>query len=270
MVAGQGTPPPAPAQTPPSGHPAYGYPQQQPGYGYPQQPPQPAPYGPPQQPGPYGALGSTPPYGPPYHGQIPAAPEPPRRDSRSTALLVGVALIVALGAGGSVYALMNGGGDTSDDKAVSDPSTSAPATSGPTTPGPDPTTARPSTSASASASSDGAIPADYLGTWTTTITNADGDNTRSLTIQQGEVGDTVMSLVADGPTSSGSYHCVFQAQLTAAPGSGGSLELGPSTVTSGDAGYCKPGDPTEITLLPDGSLRRENTSNGEKLTYTKQ
>ncbi|EPD56287.1 serine/threonine-protein kinase [Streptomyces sp. HGB0020] len=269
MVAGQGTPPPAPAQTPPSGHPAYGYPQQhpqqQPGYGYPQQPPQPAPYGTPQQPGPYGALGSTPPYGPPYHGPVPAAaPQPPRRDSRSTALLVGVALIVALGAGGSVYALMNGSGDSSDDKAVSDASTSAPVTSGPTTPAPDPTTARPSTSAP----SNGAIPADYLGTWTATITNADGDNTRRLTLQQGKVGDTVMSLVADGPTSSGSYHCVFQAQLTAA--SSGSLQLGPSTVTSGDAGYCKPGDPTEITLLPDGSLQRENTSNGEKLTYTKQ
>ncbi|MBY8341270.1 serine/threonine protein kinase [Streptomyces spinosirectus] len=280
MVPGHGTPPPAPAQTPPSGppqtppsgHPAYGYPQQhppqQPGYGYPQQhqPPQPGPYGPPQQPGPYGALGATPPYGPPYQGPVPGAPQPPRRDSRSTALLVGVALIVALGAGGSVYALMNGGGGSSDDKAGSDPSTSAPVTSGPTTPAPDPTTARPSTSTP----SNGAIPAGYLGTWTTTITNADGDNTRSLTIQQGKVGDTVMSLVADGPTSNGSYHCVFQARLTSAPSDGGSVELGPSTVTSGDAGYCKPGDPTEITLLPDGSLQRVNTSNGEKLTYTKQ
>ncbi|MFI6659919.1 serine/threonine-protein kinase [Streptomyces sp. NPDC050523] len=264
-----GTQPPAPAQTPPAGHPVYGYPQQhapqQPGYGYPQQP---GAYGYPQQAGQYGALGSTPPYGPPYSGPTaPAPPEPPRRNNRSTALLVGVALIVALGAGGSVYALMSGGGDKADNKPSPGPSASAPRTSGPaTTSGPDPTSAQPTTAAP----SGGVIPAGYLGTWSTTITNADGDNTRQLTIQQGGVGDTVMSLVADGPTSSGSYHCVFQAQLTGAPGSGGALEVGPSTVTSGDPGYCKPGGATEITLQPDGSLQRETVSNGEKLTYTRQ
>ncbi|MFI6563738.1 protein kinase [Streptomyces sp. NPDC050534] len=263
-----GTQPPAPAQTPPAGHPVYGYPQhhppQQPGYGYPQQP---GAYGYPQQAGQYGALGSTPPYGPPYSGPTaPAPPEPPRRSTRSTALLVGVALIVALGAGGSVYALMSGGGDKADNKPSPGPSTSAPRTSGPTTSGPDPTSAQPTTAAP----SGGVIPAGYLGTWSTTITNADGDNTRQLTIQQGGVGDTVMSLVADGPTSSGSYHCVFQAQLTGAPGSGGALEVGPSTVMSGDPGYCKPGGATEITLQPDGSLQRETVSNGEKLTYTRQ
>ncbi|NUP42397.1 MAG: serine/threonine protein kinase, partial [Streptomyces sp.] len=240
------------------------HPPRHPGHGYPQQP---GAYGYPQQAGPYGALGSTPPYGPSYPGPAqPAPPEPPRRNGRSTALLVGVALVVALGAGGSVYALMNGGGDQADNKPSPGPSTSAARTSGPSTPGPDPTSAQPSTAAP----SGGTIPAGYLGTWSTTITNADGANTRQLTIQQGGVGDTVLSLVADGPTSSGSYHCVFQAQLTAAPGSGGALEIGPSTVTSGDPGYCKPGGATEISLQPDGSLQRETVSNGEKLTYTKQ
>ncbi|MER6421388.1 protein kinase [Streptomyces sp. NPDC001137] len=265
MVAGQGapTPPPAHAQTPP----AYGYPQQhpqqQPAYGYPPQ--QLGGYGYPQQPGGYGGLGSTPPYGPSYTGPVPPAPqEPPRRSGRSTAALIAVALIVALGAGGSVYALMNGGSDKADDKPSPAPTSAAPSEPepSPTTP----TSAQPTTSAP----SDGAIPSGYLGTWTATITNADGENTRELTIQQGEVGDTVLSLVADGPTSSGTYHCVFQADLTAAPGSGGSLEIGPSTVTSGDPGYCKPGDATELSLLPDGSLQRENTSNGEKLKYTRQ
>ncbi|MCX5247797.1 protein kinase [Streptomyces sp. NBC_00201] len=267
MVGGQGT------QTPPPGHPAhpaYGYPQQhpqqQPGYGYPQQPP-PGAYGYPQQPGAHGGLGSTPPYGPPYAGPIPPAPqEPPRRSGRSTAALIAVALVVALGAGGSVYALMSGGGDKSDDKSGPAPTTGAPRTSGPTTSRPDPTSPHPATSAPA----DGVIPTGYLGAWTTTITNADGENTRELTIQQGEVGDTVLSLVADGPTSNGTYHCVFQADLTSAPGSGGMLQIGPSTVTSGDSGYCKPGDATVISLLPDGSLSRENSSNGEKLTYTKE
>ncbi|MFR0358462.1 serine/threonine-protein kinase [Streptomyces sediminimaris] len=265
-----GTEPPA-AQTPAAGHPVLGSPQQGPGHGHPQQPgaygypQQPGAYGYPQQTGPYGALGPTPPYGPSHSGPMPAPPGPPRRSGRSTALLVGVALIVALGAGGSVYALMSGGHDTAGGNPGPAPSTAAPRTSGATAPGPGPTSARPT----AAASSGGVIPDGYLGTWNAVITNADGDNTRELTIQQGAVGDTVMSLVADGPTSSGSYHCVFQAQLTGAPG-GGALEIGPSTVTTGDPGYCKPGGATEITLLPDGSLQRETVGNGEKLTYTRQ
>ncbi|MET9912074.1 protein kinase [Streptomyces sp. NPDC006476] len=271
VVGGQGgaqTPPPSHGQTPPPGHPAYGYPQQhpqpQPGYGYPQQQ---AAYGYPQA-GPYGALGSTPPYGPSsYAGPVTAPPAPPSRNGRSTALLVGVALVVALGAGGSVYALMNGGGsDQGDDKPSPAPTTSAPPSPGPTTGQPSPTTASPTTSAP----TDGAVPAGYLGTWTATITNKDGENTRQLTIRQGQVGDAVLTLVADGPTTSGDYHCVFQAQLTTAPSGNGPLEIGPSNVTEGDSGYCKPGSATEIALLPDGTLQRVNTSNGEKLDYTRQ
>ncbi|MEU1269930.1 protein kinase [Streptomyces sp. NPDC005799] len=276
VVGGQGgaqTPPPSHGQTPPPGHPAYGYPQQhpqpQPGYGYPQQQ---AAYGYPQA-GPYGALGSTPPYGPSsYAGPVTAPPDPPGRNGRSTALLVGVALVVALGAGGSVYALMNGGGsDQGDDKPSPGPTTSAPPSPGPTTGQPSPTTASPTTaSPTTSAPTDGAVPAGYLGTWTATITNKDGENTRQLTIRQGQVGDAVLTLTADGPTTSGDYHCVFQAQLTAAPSGNGPLEIGPSNVTEGDSGYCKPGGATEIALLPDGTLQRVNTSNGEKLDYTRQ
>ncbi|MFJ9728362.1 protein kinase [Streptomyces sp. NPDC101209] len=270
QAAGQTAPTPPPTPQPQSHpgtgqqQPAYGYPQQQgPAYGYPQQPPG---YGYPHQPGPYGGLGATPPYGPgPYTGPSTAVPqEPPRRSGRSTAVLVAVALVVALGAGGSVYAIMNGGGDgRADDKPGPGPSTGAPTTPGPTTQ--QPASASPTTSAP----SDGAVPAAYLGSWSATITNADGENTRRITIRQGKVGDDVLSLVADGPTSSGSYHCVFQAELTQDPGGGGPLELGPSVVTVGDAGYCKPGDPTEISLLPDGTLERVNTTNGEKLKYTK-
>ncbi|MEU9912470.1 serine/threonine-protein kinase [Streptomyces sp. NPDC051001] len=300
VVAGQGaqTPPPAPPtgpggpqppygppparpgygadpQTPPPygpapGHPAYGHPQQHPqhpqaqppAYGYPQQPQTPA-YGHPSQPGapspynPYGGPGHTPPYGP---GFAPP-PEPQRRNGRSTAALVVVALVVALGAGGSVYALMNSdGGD--DDKAgpTPTPTTSAPTTPGPTTPEPSPT---PTTSAPA----DGSIPAGYLGTWTSTIDNADGSHARQLTLQEGEVGDTVLSLVADGPD----YHCVFEAALTEEPAGNGPLRIGPSTVTVGEpASSCSPGAASEVTLLSNGTLERVNSSNGEKVIYTKQ
>lgn len=298
VVAGQGTPTPPPAptsgpgqpqppygptpahpgygadpQTPPPygpapSHPAYGHPQQHPqhpqpsAYGYPQQPQAPA-YGYPSQPGapspynPYGGPGHTPPYGP-GPGFTPA-PEPPRRSGRSTAALVVVALVVALGAGGSVYALMSGdGGD--DDKAGPTPTPTAPTTPGPTTPEPSPT---PTTSAPA----DGSIPAGYLGTWTSTIDNSEGSHTRQLTIQEGEVGDTVLSLVADGPD----YHCVFEADLAEAPADNGPLQIGPSTVTVGEpASSCSPGAASEVTLLSNGTLERVNTSNGEKLTYTKQ
>ncbi|MET8801272.1 serine/threonine-protein kinase [Streptomyces sp. NPDC004546] len=278
VVAGQTPPPGALPAAPRFGAPpgAYGYAQQ-----HPQSQPQPQPYAPavgaygyPQQGGvqppynPYGGLGSTPPYGPPPVG---GAPEPERRGGRSTALLVVLALVVALGAGGSVYALMRngggnddkGGGTVSPTPTVSSPGTSgAPSTAGPT----------PSDSASASASSDGAVPAAYLGTWETTIDNANGTSTRQLTIRQGEVGDSVLTLVADGPMASGgTYHCVFDAELTEQPGIGGPLEIGPSTVTSGEpASSCTPGEATEVTLLPDGRLKRTKAGGGESLTYTRR
>ncbi|MGW0209220.1 serine/threonine-protein kinase [Streptomyces sp. NPDC003233] len=231
-------------------------------YGYPQQHPQPQP-----QPQPYGSWGGTPPYGPPPAGGV---PERERRGGRSTALLVVVALVVALGAGGSVYALMRksggddkGGGVVSPTPTVSSSGTTgAPSTAGPT----------PSESASASASSDGVVPAGYLGTWETTIDNANGSSTRQLTIRQGAVGDSVLTLVADGPTTGGgSYHCVFDAKLAQQPGANGPLEIGPSTVTSGEpASSCTPGNATEVTLLSDGRLKRSQVGGGESLTYTKQ
>ncbi|WP_431995030.1 serine/threonine-protein kinase [Streptomyces griseoflavus] len=258
LVAGQNgqngpTPPPGPA---PSG-----------AYGQAHPHPQPHAYGHPYNG--YGA-GPTPPYGPPPAGMIPAyppAPEP-RRDHRSTALLVVIALVVALAAGGTVYALMSGG--TGEDRAGGDPSAPATPGSAPGTTGADAPddrrtddTGRPTTSAPA----DGTVPADLLGTWSATIDNAGGRHDRRLTVQQGGIGDTVMSLVADGPTGNGTYHCVFEARLTGS--SGGRLDLGPSTVTAGPSGSCTPGAASRITLLPDGSLQRVNTGSGEQLTYTR-
>ncbi|CAM5490478.1 protein kinase [Streptomyces pilosus] len=247
------TPPPGPA---PAG-----------AYGQAHPHPQPPAYGHPHNG--YGA-GPTPPYGPPPAGMIPAyAPPPePRRDNRSTALLVVIALVVALAAGGTVYALMSGG--TGGDRAGGDPSapstpSSAPRTEEADTPDDRRTagTGRPTTSAPA----DGSVPADFLGTWSATIDNASGQHSRRLTVQQGEPGDTVMSLVADGPTGNGTYHCVFEAPLTG--GSGDRLDLGPSTVTVGPGGACSPGAASRITLLPDGSLQRVTTGSGEQLTYTR-
>ncbi|MFD5567919.1 serine/threonine-protein kinase [Streptomyces cadmiisoli] len=290
-------PPPAPA------HPAYGYPQQ--GHGHPQPPPGahtgtpaaanpyatpagPHPYGVPAGPAPYGApvhggahpgLGATPPYGPYPPGSTATAtppygpPGPPvRRSGRTTAALVAVAVVVALAAGGSVYALLDGGGGSPDPDPTIAGTAAGPTASAP----PQPTTSDPPSptpsDTAASTPADGAVPAAYLGTWATTIDNTAGRHTRQLTLRQGEVGDTVLSLTADGPVAGGSdYHCVFAAELTGRPGNEGPMRIGPSTVTVGEpATACTPGEATEITLLPDGTLQRVNTSTGEKLTYRRQ
>lgn len=219
-------------------------------------PPAPAPYA--YQPqAPYNQSYSP---GPTYNTPLPPAyftpppapaPAPARRSAGATAALIAVALVVAIGAGGSVYAFMNTkGGDTPD-------------------PGP---------SASASASGDtagtgdeGAVPGDYLGTWTASIPGDSGGSTRKLTIRQGEVGDQVLSLTAEGPLALGAtYHCEFIAPLVARPGDGEPVLIGPSTVSVGrPAASCSPGKPTELTLLPDGSMRRATTGSGESLVYTR-
>ncbi len=235
--------------------PAYGYPQ--PAYGYPQSGPQ-APYG--------AGLGATPPYGPePLHGSV---PEPERGSRRGSVLLVAVALVVALGAGGSVYTLMKKGGDGEEDDAKGGTKTSGPETPGPTADEPtDPVTSPDPTTESPDA---GTIPADFLGTWNATLDGSDGADTRQLVIQQGEVGDTVLSLTADGPLEGGgTYHCVFEAALTDEPDDDGPLQIGPSTVTTGEpAESCSPGAATTVTLLPDGQLRRVDTA-GKSVTYSK-
>ncbi|MFD7377090.1 serine/threonine-protein kinase [Streptomyces mirabilis] len=270
LIAGADqTPPPA---APPAAHPAYGHPQQHPSHTGP-----PA-YGHPQ--GGWGAPGSygpTPPYGPgmpttPYGPAGVPEPEPPRRSGRSTAALIVVALVVALGAGGSVYALMQGGpAQGTDDAKASSAASKSPSSPDSSPSSPSTPSSSPSDSPSPQASQGGgAIPEGFLGTWDASIDNATGHNTRRLTIQQGAVGDTVLSLVADGPSGSSTYHCVFRAELTAAPGAGGPLVIGPSEVTGGaPISSCSPGAASEITLQSDGRLRRVNTGSGESLTYTK-
>ncbi|MCG7203764.1 serine/threonine protein kinase [Streptomyces arenae] len=235
-----------------------------PAYGYPQPHPQATPYnpyttvvtpGPDPTPPVY-----TPPPPPPPPSYDPAPADEPHR-TRSTALLVTVALIVMLAAGGSVYALMNNGGN--DDQADAKPT--AP-TSAARTPSEDPT-ATTSPSPSASATAKAIVPAAFLGTWTTAIDNSTGHNTRELTIRQGAVGDTVLTLAADGP----GYHCEFTAKLTGRPGADGPLDIGPSKVTAGKPRTsCTAGEPTEVTLLPDGRLKRATKNGDESLTYSKE
>ncbi|MFF4471799.1 serine/threonine-protein kinase [Streptomyces sp. NPDC001599] len=213
--------------------------------------------------GPTPPQGPTPPYGPPHE---------PVRSARSTALLIVVALVVALGAGGTVYALMRGDGDdraggdptpTRSTGAPRDPGTGASGSSGPAG------GQSPSTGSTAPAADEGMVPTGYTGDWSTSIDNASGTHPRTLSIVQGEVGDTVLTLVADGPTGTGTYHCVFDAALTAEPSPGGPLRLGPSEVRTGPSSSCTPGGPSTVTLRPDGSLERTNDDTGESLLYTR-
>jgi len=186
---------------------------------------------------------------PAYFTPAPApAPPPVRRSTGATVALVAVAIAVATGAGGSVYAFMN------DEGRGTSP-----------TPGP-------------SASDNGpkpdderAVPGGYLGTWTGSIPGDRGASSRKLVIRQGGVGDQVLSLTAEGPLALGAtYYCEFTAPLAARPTTGEPVRIGPSTVSVGrPAASCSPGKPTELTLLPDGTLRRVAPGSGESLIYTR-
>lgn len=272
---------PTPAQPPPSGPPSptYGYPplpaQPYPsqGYGIPQQPNahQGYAYGYPQQPG----FGPTPSYGPPHPaGAQPPAPAPARRSTGSTVALVVVAVLVAIGAGGSVYALMNDRGTdtTASPTRSADPSPTTGASGSPSQDGShDPSPGPDDQNGDEGQEGEGPIPEAYLGTWSGSIDNASGHSTRELVIQQGEVGDSVLTLTAEGPLDTGgTYRCVFQADLATEPSEGEPVSIGPSTVTEGEPmTSCTPGSSTTLTLLPNGTLSRTNTDSGEKLTYTK-
>ncbi|MFI7385060.1 serine/threonine-protein kinase [Streptomyces sp. NPDC049813] len=247
--------PPARPAPDPSG---YGYPHQAPppGYGYPQ-----------------GGWGHTPPYGP---GVVPlVAPQPePRRQGRSSAALIVVAVIVALGAGGSVYALMKDdgtSGSTSQSGSPSPaPSTTAPVGPGPDSPGPSqPPSTPPESSPQTTA---GEVPTKFLGTWTSAIDNARGHHPRRIVLQQGATGDTVLSMTADGTQNNGeSYHCVFQGTLSSATDS--TLRIGGTDpVVAQPPSACTPGKPSTITYLSSGQLRRVMTDSAGKeqvLTYDK-
>ncbi|MEU5450626.1 MULTISPECIES: serine/threonine-protein kinase [Streptomyces] len=238
-------PAPAPAPGPASG--PYGRPQPS-AYGFPQphHPTLPGPYTtPPPHPQPYGGARQQP--LPPAH--FAPTPPPATREGRSfgaTVALIAVAVAVALGAGGSVYAFMKG--DSPGKNASPGPSKSATAGTG-----------------------EGAVPGGYLGTWSQTETTQQGTITRTLTIRQGKVGGQVLALTTEGPLSGGAmYRCEFSAPLAERPGQDEPVRLGPSTVSSGEPlSSCSPGRPTELTLLPDDTLRRSTPGPGKSLIYTR-
>ncbi|MFD7095572.1 serine/threonine-protein kinase [Streptomyces xanthophaeus] len=197
------------------------------------------------------------------HPTYPAfAPQEAERVDRSraasTVFLLAVAVVVAVAAGGTVYAVMNGSADPvppgGATGAAPDPTrpTGGAGPSGPSG------TARTGTPAPAPAP--GALPEAYLGTWRATT----GTQTWQLTLGPGVVGEPVMTLSVQDPA----FACTWRATLRSAPDP---VELDASTVTSGAPPTCRPGSWSLLRLLPDGSLRRELAGgSGTPLTYRKQ
>ncbi|MFF3978632.1 serine/threonine-protein kinase [Streptomyces sp. NPDC001828] len=187
-------------------------------------------------------------YTPTYSPYAPEPdPEPPlRRSAKTTAALIAVALVVAVGAGGSVYAFMRGGPQKPPPKATP--------------------TATPDSGAPSDSRTPDVVPQQYIGSWSAVIASNSGDNQRHLVIRPGRVGDPVLTLTADGS----GYHCVFQARLAEPPDSSDApLKIGPTEVAPGSTGTCDPGKPSTVSVMPDGRLHRQTVGAPEFLDYTK-
>ncbi|MFE9255645.1 protein kinase [Streptomyces sp. NPDC006879] len=208
-------------------------------------------------------------------GAVPTAPAPSRR---SAVALAALAVAVALGAAGGVYAVYRSSGagpqnpghqpeaHTSvasgpDGGPGASPAADAPGGNDPKALAPTPPVATATTAAPAGSA--GTVPPAYLGVWAASFEGNGGTNTRRLVLRQGRPGDPVMTLTGQGPT----HTCVWNATLLAA---GPPLRLSPSTVTSGNPATCSPGEWSRLTLRPDGTLTRELVgSTGVPLTYRK-
>ncbi|WP_208884200.1 hypothetical protein [Streptomyces armeniacus] len=112
----------------------------------------------------------------------------------------------------------------------------------------DSSTNDPSNSPSESGNAD-EIPSEMVGQWRRTFGTGDA-NVFVLNLEQGKLGDTVVTITGEGPT----YSCEFQADLTSY---GPPVGLGPSRVTfeSSDED-CAEGPTTELELTNSGQLRR--------------
>ncbi|OKI00284.1 hypothetical protein A6A06_24410 [Streptomyces sp. CB02923] len=107
----------------------------------------------------------------------------------------------------------------------------------------------------------GSIPQKFLGQWESK--NGKGGPNYRFTLTQGEVGDTVLAMEANGPQ----FHCEFKAILM---NPGPPLRLGPTTVVAGPATSCNAGAPSTLRIHPDGKLRRVFDDGKKTLTYTKK
>ncbi|MEV1047611.1 serine/threonine-protein kinase [Streptomyces sp. NPDC049916] len=123
-----------------------------------------------------------------------------------------------------------------------------------------------------SKSTGGVISERFVGTWTTSVIIDGEKNSRRMFISQGSLGDPVFYLITRGPREdgSGSYHCEFVADLTAASSADGKMMaiFGPTRyLGEGQDPDCPAGRASTLTLLTDDTLVREVHDNGGRLEW---
>ncbi|GAA2933959.1 hypothetical protein GCM10020221_32130 [Streptomyces thioluteus] len=214
-------------------------------------PPPPPGYGP-AHPGPYG------PYGPP--------PPAPRR-SRKALALVAIAAAGLLAGAGTVY-LVKHRTATDDEKPAARPTASA---KGPgrtdRTPSRTPATTPPTSAAPAGGAQ------AFPGTWSSDFATGGGRSHRTIGLTVGASGGTA-EIEGYGNLDDGTaYRCTWTAPVLG-NSTATLLHLGPSTVTGAQpTTACQPGSASDLSLLPDGRMRRDFVDSGTKdasLVYTKQ
>ncbi|MGW1077426.1 serine/threonine-protein kinase [Streptomyces sp. NPDC002537] len=216
--------------------------------------PLPPAYGPPSA----GAYGSGP-FG--TGTRIGYAPPPPPRRSRLPVVLTAVVAAALLAGGGAVYLIKQ----DADNTTAHGPSPAPSAPGSPPSPSP-----APPTTPGGDGKADGAVPQAFLGTWESGFSTEFGTQNRRVTVRQGAVGAAVADISATGTDKDGrSYRCLWTQSLTGG-GTGGSplLLVRAGTVVAEPADDCVPAQGSELTLLPDGGMRRVLTgSTDAPLTY---
>ncbi|MFF4157063.1 protein kinase [Streptomyces sp. NPDC001678] len=208
------------------------------------------------QPGPYN--------GPYHHPTVQVGPQ--TQPSSKTPYLV--ALVVAAGlltGGGLVYVLNRDNGDNKATGSGTSASAPAPGPASPdspsartTPPRTDPVTPPTVAPTTQDPTRAGEYPG-YSGTWQTTFDSGAGANYRTITVAGAGATIDGRGTLSDGTA----YTCQWRA--TVSGGGGGSLRLGPSSVTHANpASACQPGSSSDLTLLPDGRMRRDFTDSGTK------
>lgn len=215
--------------------------------------PAPAPAPGPAPPPPYAAAHASTP--PPAGG----APTPPPQSSaahttthgrrrkgrtRTTTLAAALGLVLATAGAATAY-LVAGQGDEGKTPAPADGGVAAASTDG---------------QIGQAGKEPGVIPKKFLGVWETKLGKT---GTSRLTLTQGAVGDTVLSMEMRDTA----YRCEFKAMLM---NPGPPLRLGPTTVVAGPATSCSAGGPSTLRVQPDGKLRRVRDDGKPALTYAKK
>lgn len=203
---------------------------------------------------------------------IPApAPAPAPAARRRTRLVVGsVALAVALLAGGITYAAMNLGGDKDDGRNTSAGKTDGsgqPADDGTEEPAGGPAQDEEDTSSSGpapSASIEGSIADEYLGTWQGQGKDSEGNvrSLRRITITQGVEGEDVA-------TTFNSFEDVLCTGAGKLVSFGSLMVLESRSVTSIPESGCTDGGEQTLRLGDDGSITWTSGDGGETAILTK-